>query len=1036
MFEPTIDNDVTLTGEEKPLLIGRYQVVRQLGRGGMGSVWLAKDTQLDDKLFAVKMLPAILVSNKRAYRQLKDEAIVAMKLVHPNIVQIRAFEENNGNPFLVMDYVEGDTLDDILADKGKLSEEEAVKILRPIAEALDYAHAQNVVHRDIKPANVMIRKDGHPYILDFGIAREIQETMTRVTGKLSSGTLLYMSPEQLNGHSPKPAQDVYSFGAMAYECLNGEPPFCRGQIEHQILNTKPAPLSGGISIAGGIMAALEKTPERRPATCSAVLQGVRKTVAPPPVRNPRVTPQRISVPQAQARPLPQSRPAEPSPARPAQTQFRTHSSSPRQQPSFKPEQNRYGYYSQREKDNDNALERRRKIIAFAVPFSALFISVLFLASVLMFGMKGPKPQKHSELVVIDKIEPDPHQSVESIPLPQAPEKPVECVAAPEKPVERVAAPENRFTTAMKSFTDKKYEDVIAKFGAGDNLSFPDISFLQGIVYECGLADKNGKPDFAMARRSYETGERNGSAYAGAMLGLAYYFGRLGNAILKDESKGLQLVRKYSSTIEKQARDGDMIAEYIHGVLLTAGVGCPTNKVEGLKFLESSAKKKFVMACADLAELVEDSGQSHNWAARAWNMGYKGAALNLGIYYWKKGDKSEAAKWALRFKPCGIAAAEHGSVYVQRTLGELYEFGVFGAPNLQEAEKWYLEAANKSDAYAQYRLSEIYFNKKEIDKGIVYAESAIAQNLPAAINGLGLRYFKGEGVEKDLKKAKELFEKGYKLKNGDSAFYLGIYHKSDTGQFNRDDSLKEAKGYLLKAKELSPGNKELVEAADKHIDEIDRRLGPVSKMLPRIALIALTPELMQNGGTPVKPSLSCSKKGVRIRYEGLKAIVEADSVSILRGAKITGRFGEYEGALEITDNNIRTCQFENDVIAFELTSMKPKINLFASLNGLNVPARVVDGLVENDKTTPVYGINVNIPIGQTGIFKVEYKDYTGIEYTGSCVYTSQKGTQNIDIPLKPKYTVKHKFCPQCSATVTTEYQKHTPYCTNCKASLLQ
>ena len=269
----TINNDVTMSGDEGTLLANRYRIVRQLGQGGMGSVWLAEDTQLDNKPFAIKMLPSILVSNKRAYRQLKDEALVAMKLVHPNIVQLRAFEENGGNPFLVMDYIDGETLDDHLAEKGKLSEDETIRLLKPIAAALDYAHGEGVVHRDVKPANVMIRNDGHPYILDFGIAREIQETMTRVTGKLSSGTLLYMSPEQLNGDSPKPAQDVYSFAAMAYECLKGEPPFVRGSIEDQIKNRMPKPLNcSGFGL--GIMRGLAKRPEDRPVTCAAVFQGI------------------------------------------------------------------------------------------------------------------------------------------------------------------------------------------------------------------------------------------------------------------------------------------------------------------------------------------------------------------------------------------------------------------------------------------------------------------------------------------------------------------------------------------------------------------------------------------------------------------------------------------------------------------------------------------------------------------------------------------------------------------------------------------
>ena len=276
MTSNTINDAQTIAGNaEGTLLAGRYRIVRHLGRGGMGSVWLAEDTQLDNKQFAVKMLPSILVANKRAYRRLKDEALVAMRFAHPNIVTLRTFEENGGNPFLVMDYIDGWTLEDYLAEKGTLTEEEVVNVLRPIASALDYAHAKGVVHRDVKPGNVMIAKDGTPYILDFSIAREIQEAVTCVTGKLSIGTLMYMSPEQNKGDEPTPAQDVYSFAAVAYDCLVGKPPFSRGNIEYQIMNTAPAPLppGGPRSCAAAIMAGLAKKPEDRPPTCTAVLGG-------------------------------------------------------------------------------------------------------------------------------------------------------------------------------------------------------------------------------------------------------------------------------------------------------------------------------------------------------------------------------------------------------------------------------------------------------------------------------------------------------------------------------------------------------------------------------------------------------------------------------------------------------------------------------------------------------------------------------------------------------------------------------------------
>ena len=276
MNNNTINSEVTMGGASGTLLAGRYRVVKQLGQGGMGSVWLAEDMKLDGFKVAIKMLPSVLVNNKRAYRQVKAEALVSLKLVHQNIVPVRAFEEENGTPFLVMDYIDGQTLDDYLAEKGRLTEDETVKLLKPVAAALDYAHSQGVVHRDVKPGNVMIRKDGVPFVLDFGIAREIQETMTRVTGKLSSGTLMYMSPEQLNGAAPNSAQDIYSFSAMVYECLTGAPPFSRGQIEYQIVNNKPESLPCDIAIRLSVMAGLEKTPEVRPATSAAVLAEQRE----------------------------------------------------------------------------------------------------------------------------------------------------------------------------------------------------------------------------------------------------------------------------------------------------------------------------------------------------------------------------------------------------------------------------------------------------------------------------------------------------------------------------------------------------------------------------------------------------------------------------------------------------------------------------------------------------------------------------------------------------------------------------------------
>jgi len=276
VFRDTIGDLLTKQSDGPVMLAGRYKIVRKLGEGGMGSVWLAEDQKLDGRKVAIKMLPVVLATNARAIQQLKAEAKMAMPLVHSHIVALRSFEDSDEGAFLVMDYVPGKTLEQILAEKGTLTEEEVLKMFRPIAEALDHAHKQKVIHRDIKPSNILIREDGEPFIMDFGIAREMKDTMTRVTGKNSSGTLPYMSPEQLRGEDPTSAQDIYSLAATIYECLSGHPPFHRGQIEYQIANETPKPLTSHSPLARAVMTGLAKQANDRPTTSMHILDHERQ----------------------------------------------------------------------------------------------------------------------------------------------------------------------------------------------------------------------------------------------------------------------------------------------------------------------------------------------------------------------------------------------------------------------------------------------------------------------------------------------------------------------------------------------------------------------------------------------------------------------------------------------------------------------------------------------------------------------------------------------------------------------------------------
>jgi len=271
---PTIQGD---DGTESKLLADRYKIIRKLGEGGMGLVYLAEDTELSNNKVAIKFIPPQLAGNARAIKNLKKEAQTAMQLSHPNIVRLHDLHTDGHQKFLVMEYIEGKTLDDLLAEKeeGKFTLEELLPIAEQVAAGLDYAHGKKVLHRDLKPSNIMIDKNGTVKLLDFGIAREMKDSYTRVTGNETSGTLPYMSPEQLMGKNPTVAMDIYSFAAVIYECLSSHPPFYRGDIREQIRLRHVDPIRNiPQAINESLLAALSKTNSERPVVAKDLIAGL------------------------------------------------------------------------------------------------------------------------------------------------------------------------------------------------------------------------------------------------------------------------------------------------------------------------------------------------------------------------------------------------------------------------------------------------------------------------------------------------------------------------------------------------------------------------------------------------------------------------------------------------------------------------------------------------------------------------------------------------------------------------------------------
>jgi hypothetical protein len=257
-------------------LAGRYSIVRELGRGGMGVVYLAREVHLD-RLVAIKLLPPDKAERPRLRERFLREARLAAGLSHPHIIPIHAVDQVDGFVFFVMSYVEGETLTDRVRARGPLSPSDGVRMLREVAWALAHAHARGVVHRDVKPDNVLLESGtGRALVADFGIAVVAGDA----SGDGVSGTPEFMSPEQALGVAIDARSDLYGLGATAFYAFSGRPPFEGGDateiLARQVTEPPPSLSSLGLSVPRKLAAlvdqCLAKAPTHRPANAEALAE--------------------------------------------------------------------------------------------------------------------------------------------------------------------------------------------------------------------------------------------------------------------------------------------------------------------------------------------------------------------------------------------------------------------------------------------------------------------------------------------------------------------------------------------------------------------------------------------------------------------------------------------------------------------------------------------------------------------------------------------------------------------------------------------
>ena len=774
MDATTINDAATMRGGLGSVLgrIDQYELVRELGGGGFGTVYLAKDTVAGIEV-AVKGLPPIIKNNAEELERIRENFALVSRLHHPYIaaalhLQLAkdvAYRDESvrqklrvmpSDTLMVMEYAPGVTLSKWRRQfpHGKVPLNDAIQLVWQIAQALDYAHEQHIIHRDIKPSNIMVetKSDGEVVarLLDFGLAAEIRSSMGRVSREIhdTSGTRPYMAPEQWEGRKQGPATDQYALAVLLCELFTGEVPFASAFetgdpiVMMTAVCNREVELPDDCPRKAALRTALAKEPEGRFASCMEFVEAAAKSE--------RTTPQ-----------------------------------------------------------GGGTQVGRSVGLWLVVGVAAVAVAI---GGILLYVHRQNElaaaraASERARIIAAQKAEA---------------ERKAQENARLKAEADRKAEATRQFLAACR---EKKYDDA-AKLMKSIDIDNADVQFNLGKMYDYG---RGVLLDGAAAVKWYRKAADHGNANALFELGTMY---ENGAGVAKDNAEAEKWYRMAINGLRVAAEKGDSEAQWNLGTMYENGAGVAKDYVAAVKWYRKAAEqgcdwaqsrlggmyadgrgvatdkvtadKWYCMAIKGFREAAEhgdasaqnelgrmyedgkgvakDEVEAVRLYRKAAELGYREAKVWLGMMY-EDGrgvvkDEAEAVKWFRK-------AAEEGDDMAQTILGRMYADGKGVAKDGVEAVKLYRKAAEQGNVIAQCNLGEMYLNGRGVAKDEAEAakwfRKAAEEGDDMAQTILGRMYEDGKGVAKDEHEAIKWYRKAAEQGNADAQFGLAVLYENGRG----------------------------------------------------------------------------------------------------------------------------------------------------------------------------------------------------------------------------------------------------------------